>query len=189
MLNPINTSSCVFIYIYIRTYVQQYVRYHEAYHFYPPQISTTHHWTTNAPRSSETSETSASSTAQWWWFGLETSRDSWGWPSKKYPKSLVFQRQCGKNMGKSIGNSPCANGFWMMIRMIQFIHAIQCVGSFSLRWIPIRNRQLPGFSIRTIIHWPRSPSVRGDTRLCPKENDWLVVGLPLWKIWLRQLGW
>ena len=42
-------------------------------------------------------------------------------------------------------------------------------------------------------HLPSRPNIRsveqGHSKPLIKSNGWLVLGLPLWKIWVRQLGW
>ena len=44
----------------------------------------------------------------------------------------------------------------------------------------------PGCSATIRYVWTRRPNIPGDQK---PTNNWLVVYQPLWKIWVRQLGW
>ena len=64
------------------------------------------------------------------------------------------------------------------------------VSLFTLIWCFLSTQFLP--NIGHILRWPAWDETKvGPKKSCHfnSENDWSVVYLPLWKIWLRQLGW
>ena len=101
-------------------------------------------------------------------------------PSKPYWKSRTFKRRLGDRC-HGIGTPPAAQSpgrseeSWTSMKYMGF--SSKC----SLK--PIHQKWL-SFSdfMEKLVHRP-SPRIRLTLRC------WLVVGPPLWKIWVRQLGW
>jgi len=82
-----------------------------------------------------------------------------------------WARSCPRSRPKDPLKSCRSDGYWW------FLYGFGCENSYRINWH--NHGKSPVLIGKSTIHGPFSISI----------YIWLVVDLPLWKIWVRQLGW